>query len=61
MPDLADARAQPNPVLGFRVTPKLLADIERVARAEGISKADAARRAVIRDLAAKPKHKSQAA
>ena len=32
MPDLADARPQPNPVLGFRVTPKLLADIERWTR-----------------------------
>ena len=41
-------------IIAFRATPELMANVEAVAAAEGITRSDVARRALIRDLA---KHK----
>lgn len=56
---MAETQSVQVEILAFRTTPELMAEVERAARAEGISKSDIARRALMRDLAAN--RKSQAA
>jgi hypothetical protein len=38
-------------IIAFRATPELIATVEAAAAAEGITRSDVARRALIRDLA----------
>ena len=58
MPDAQNAQVE---ILAFRTTPELMAEVERAARAEGLTKSAIARRAVIRDLAAKSRRDPKAA
>ena len=51
MPHLNESENQISIVIAFRATRELVAEIEAAAAAEKISKADVARRAVLRDLA----------
>jgi len=45
--------------LGFKATPDLVERTDAAAKAEGLSRADIVRRALIRDLAAKAQQQHQ--
>ena len=48
MPDTSSSQVT---IIAFRATPELVANVEAAAAAEGITRSDVARRALIRDLA----------
>ena len=48
MPDVEQGQGA---TIAFRANPELMANVEAVAAAEGITRSDVARRALIRDLA----------
>lgn len=45
-------RKLPDPILAYRAPPELIAAVDALAAAEGISRSDYARRALMRDLRA---------
>lgn len=48
---MPDVEQEQGATIAFRATPELMANVAAVAAAEGITKSDVARRALMRDLA----------